>query len=241
MDVLERRGVVSEGQQGEVGGSTRSKAPGLGLQAQDLGRSECDRSKDVRFGHAGGQQLGHRPRQIVLRCAVDVAFVLVGGDRVGSEALGECRFQLAEVQRRHAMAHVKQHSLLASGLHLGPHTTSGNDPVRFASEGVGDHIAGPEQLELLGKRPVFIFSQTEKQGPICGTRGFEGQVQRHTWVAGTRRGAAAVDGDSPDQGAAVGDRLHTRVDVEPVEVIQAGTIGALAVTRDADRHADSSS
>ena len=48
VDVLESRGVVPKGQQGEVSGGAGPEAPGFGLQSQDLGRSQGDCPKDIR-------------------------------------------------------------------------------------------------------------------------------------------------------------------------------------------------
>ncbi|GIT28947.1 MAG: hypothetical protein Ct9H300mP1_09930 [Planctomycetaceae bacterium] len=239
MDVLERRGVVSEGQRGEVGGGTRSKAP----------------ASDSRPRTWDGLSVTARKMSASVMPAASSLDIVPGRSCCGVLLTWRSYWSVEIVSGAKPSASAASNSPKSSDVM--PWPTSNSTPFSRAASpraahdlrqrsravrvgNVGDHSPGRSNSSCSANAPSSSSLRPKSRGRRWNG-GFEGQVQRHAWVAGTRRGAAAVDGDSPDQGAAVGDRLHTRVDVEPVEVIQAGTIGALAVTRDADRPADSSS
>ena len=87
---------VGEGERGVVEAEDGEVGAGAGREGADFA-GEAERGGGTRggclecggLGHAGGDQLGDRARQVVLGHGAEMALVDIGGDGVGREAVGQ--------------------------------------------------------------------------------------------------------------------------------------------------------
>ena len=92
--------VVVEAEHGEVGAGAGRQGADFAGEAERGGRTRGGRLECVGLGHAGGDELGDRARQVVLGHGAEMALVDIGGDRVGREAVGQRRLGGARSRAR---------------------------------------------------------------------------------------------------------------------------------------------
>ena len=90
--------VVVEAEDGEVGAGAGGQGADFAGEAQRGGGSRGGCLERGGLGHAGGDELGDRARQVVLGHGAEMALVDVGGDGVGRETVGQGRLGRAEVE-----------------------------------------------------------------------------------------------------------------------------------------------
>ena len=104
------------------------------------------------------------------------------------------------------------------------HAAVAHDAFGQRVEAVGDHVAGSEQRELLVERPVGSHPRAEQQRAAGTFGGLQRAVEHGVRVHADR--GAGVDGDPPDQRAAVFDggdaRVHVGVGERAVRAVGIG-------------------